>query len=133
MTTATTTASVLPHSTQEGSHSASQTPPRPLAPLTLPPSDPPATMLSLCPHNTNGLGFQLILLLFKKEKERKTSAQDWWFRSLTTMQCAFKYCQRGKTNPLTGLYKPLTYVGHPPVTETTTFRTDWCETKQKKL
>lgn len=33
------------------------------------PSNPPATMVSLCPDNTNGLGFQLILPLFKRKKK----------------------------------------------------------------
>lgn len=34
-----------------------------------PPFSPPVTMVSLCPDNTNGLGFQLILLLFKRKKK----------------------------------------------------------------
>lgn len=33
------------------------------------PSTPPATMVPLCPDNTNGLGFQLIPLSFKRKKK----------------------------------------------------------------
>jgi len=73
-------------------------------------------MLSLCPQNTNGLRFQLILLVFKrKEKGRH---QHWLGGSGNTLQKNSPLnIVRGNPNSLTGSHKPVTYVGYPLITD----------------
>lgn len=73
------------------------------------------TMVSLCPDNTNGLGFQLILLLFKRKKKGRHQHRIGWLRSLITMAFLLNIV-RGLPYPLTDSQTNDIW-RHPPATE----------------
>lgn len=80
------------------------------------PSTTPGTMVPLCPDTTNGLGFQLILLLFKRKK--KGRHQHRIGGSGHSLQWLYPFnIIIGIAKLLNGHYRPLTYVRRPSITE----------------